>query len=98
MDEKVKNLWFEACKMIENLGNKVVQEMENSPCPSNCFLPRQLGGWGGEVAHFDNLNSFFETFIQESLWGKLQRSCCRGKTCLLWEKKLILKERFDKTI
>lgn len=30
MDEKVKNLCFEVCKMIETLGNKVIQEMENS--------------------------------------------------------------------
>jgi hypothetical protein len=28
MDEKVKKLCFETCKMIETLGNKVVEEMK----------------------------------------------------------------------
>jgi hypothetical protein len=36
MDEKVKKLCFEAWKMIETLGNKVVQEMKN------CMIDEKL--------------------------------------------------------
>jgi hypothetical protein len=36
MDEKVKKLSFKACKIIETLGNKAVQDMKN------CMIDEKL--------------------------------------------------------